>query len=107
MKLAFLCSPLRATSPEEKELNIKFAQNACHTIISRFGYNSIAPHLFYPQFLDDENDTERALGLKLAKDLLKRCDVIFVFTGRGISAGMAQEIKFANSLNKRIVYLNN
>jgi hypothetical protein len=60
--------------------------------------------LLYPQYLNDNDEVERKLGLALARDLLKRCDEIHVFTGRGVSEGMAAEIKLAHKLGKKIIY---
>jgi hypothetical protein len=103
MKLAFVCSPLRNSDQAEATANVDYARNACLTL-ARCGLNPVAPHLLYPQYLNDNDEVERKLGLALARDLLKRCDEIHVFTGRGVSEGMAAEIKLAHKLGKKIIY---
>lgn len=103
MKLAFVCSPFRNSDQAEATANVDYARNACLTL-TRCGLNPVAPHLLYPQYLNDNDEVERKLGLALARDLLKRCDEIHVFTGRGVSGGMAAEIKLAHKLGKKIIY---
>lgn len=103
MKLAFVCSPFRNSDQAEATANVDYARNACLTL-TRCGLNPVAPHLLYPQYLNDNDEVERKLGLALARDLLKRCDEVHVFTGRGVSEGMAAEIKLAHKLSKKIVY---
>ena len=66
----------------------------------------IAPHLHYPQFLDDENDEERKLGCLFAIVLLGKCDELWVF-GDTISKGMAGEISRAKRRGMPIKYYNN
>ncbi len=103
MRLAFVCSPFRNSDQAEATANVDYARNACLTL-ARCGLNPVAPHLLYPQYLNDNDEVERKLGLALARDLLKRCDEIHVFTGRGVSEGMAAEIKLAHKLGKKIIY---
>jgi len=100
MKLVFVCSPFR--NPDQAA-DLDYARSACLTL-ARCGLNPVAPHLLYPQYLHDDVEDERKLGLALARDLLKRCNEIHVFTGRGVSGGMAAEIKLAHKLGKKIIY---
>ena len=46
----------------------------------------IAPHLLYPQFMDDTDEKERKLGLFFGNVLMDRCSEIWVF-GERISMG--------------------
>lgn len=103
MKLVFVCSPFRNPDLDEAAANRDYARTACLTL-TRCGLNPVAPHLLYPQYLNDDVEGERKLGLALARDLLKRCDEVHVFTGRGVSEGMAAEVKLAHKLGKKIVY---
>ena len=57
----------------------------------------MAPHLLYPQFLEDSDPAERSLGLRAGLELLARCEEIWVFGGE-ISPGMSREIQFAQRL---------
>jgi len=103
MKLVFVCSPFRNPDLVEAAANVDYARYACFAL-TRCGLNPVAPHLLYPQYLHDNDEVERKLGLALARDLLKRCDEVHVFTGRGVSGGMAAEIKLAHKLGKKIIY---
>ena len=51
----------------------------------------LAPHLLYPQFMDDEDRETRELGIFFALVLLGKCDELWVF-GERISEGMGREI---------------
>jgi hypothetical protein len=59
------------------------------------GVRPLAPHLIFPQFLNDGDEAERALGLWFARILLTKCDELWVF-GETISPGMAAEIAKAD-----------
>ena len=50
-----------------------------------------APHLLYPQVMDEDDPSERELGLVFGIVWLGKCDELWVF-GRHISCGMALEI---------------
>ena len=50
-----------------------------------------APHLLYPQVLDEDDPSERELGLFFGMVWLGKCDELWVF-GRHISCGMEREI---------------
>jgi len=67
------------------------------------GYIPIAPHLLFPQFLNDNDLTERELGLHFGNVLMSHCSEIWVF-GETISAGMNAEIRRAKRKNYRLRY---
>ena len=50
-----------------------------------------APHLLYPQVLDEDDPSERELGLFFGMVWLGKCDELWVF-GRHRSVGMEREI---------------
>lgn len=64
------------------------------------GYLPIAPHLLFPQFLDDEKEEERQAGIQMGLDLLLYCDEVWVFGG--ITEGMLTEIAVAAGHGKRV-----
>jgi len=70
--------------------NVEQAKKYCRFAVSQ-GCIPLAPHLLYPQFMDDSNHEERELGLFFALVLLGKADELWVFGDR-ISKGMAQEI---------------
>ena len=65
----------------------------------------MCPHIYFTQFLDDNNEYERGRGLTLALQMLKRCTEMWVF-GKNISSGMKNEIKAAEKWNIPIKYFN-
>lgn len=67
------------------------------------GYIPIAPHLLFPQFLNDANPKERRLGLFFGNALMSKCSEVWVF-GSHISAGMEAEIKRAKWKKYRLRY---
>jgi len=86
MKKIFVCSPYRGNVKE----NIKKAKQYSRDIALN-GDIPITPHIYFTQFLDDNNPKEVKLGMKMAKELLKMCDDIKIF---GIpTKGMEEEIK--------------
>lgn len=68
--------------------NVKLAKNACRYAALR-GFNPCASHLFYTQFLDDYEPSERALGIELGLQASWTCDEAWVIRrdGEGLSAG--------------------
>lgn len=84
-KLVFICSPFRG---REKAENVAMARRACRHAIDT-DCTPIAPHLLYPQFLNDEG--ERNLGIAAGLQLLEHCDEVWV-VGNRITEGMSKEI---------------
>lgn len=105
-KKIFVCSPYRPTSKTEEcrkdELaaNISRTKNACR-ILATLGFLPLAPHLYFTQFLKDEDAQERNNGMKFGMRWLEDADELWVF-GNTISEGMAAEIEKAHELNKPV-----
>lgn len=87
--IVYICSPYSG----DVEKNVIAARRYCRFAVER-GFIPIAPHLLFPQFLDDNDDTERELGLFFGNALMSKCAEVWVFGDR-ISAGMETEIKRA------------
>ena len=108
MTKVYVCSPFRpvSTNPKRAEKvlarNIRRAKFACE-ILTKLGYLPIAPHLYFPQFLDDNNPEERETGMMLGRELLCGCDELWVF-GQHISEGMEAEIKQAKASDIPVRY---
>lgn len=85
--IVYICSPYAG----ESEKNVKAAQEYSRFAVEK-GYIPIAPHLLFPQFLNDANPKERQLGLFFGNALMSKCSEVWVF-GNRISAGMEAEIK--------------
>ena len=68
------------------------------------GVLPLAPHLYFTQFLKDEDAQERATGIRFGMEWLEAADEVWVF-GETISEGMAAEIKRAHELKKPVCNL--
>jgi len=102
MNIVYIASPYAG----EVERNIRNAKRYCQFAV-RQGVVPLAPHLLFPQFLDDNKEAERRLGLDFALTLLDRCDEMWVFTTAGrMSNGMATEIAYAKKYNIPIKWFN-
>lgn len=93
MKRVFVCSPYRASATRTVAQNEDLARRLCASAMSQ-GYAPFAPHLLYPQFLDEAPST-RALGIAAGKRFLHACDELWAFTRYGITEGMKLEIEEA------------
>jgi len=101
MKKIFISSPLRG----DIEGNIQKVKKYCADVI-RTKHLPIAPHLYFTQFLADNNKKERQLGIRGSLELLKLCDELHVYTNTNgiITEGMRREVRLAEKLGKKIVY---
>ena len=98
--LVFICSPYAG----DVDTNVVNARRYSRFAVKQ-GYLPIAPHLLFPQFMNDENPEERALALYLGKVLMSKCAEVWVF-GDHISPGMASEIKRARLKHYPIRYFD-
>ncbi len=94
--IVYVCSPFRG----DEVNNAKLARRHCRFVVNQGGI-PLAPHLLFPQFMNDEEPSERRIALRMNLILLDRCEEIWVF-GPKISEGMKLEIKRAQRKNKRI-----
>lgn len=98
--LTYIASPFAG----DTVLNIERARRYCIFATSQ-GRIPVAPHLLYPQFLDDGDRKQRELGLFFALVLLGKCDELWIF-GSTVSCGMASEIVKAKRRGMPIRYFN-
>lgn len=98
MPVVYVCSPYAGDVKE----NIRKVCAYCRYTVDQ-GCIPLAPHLYLPQFLDEESERELALFMDIA--LLSRCVELWVF-GDVISAGMEKEIQYAQRKGKPIRYIN-
>lgn len=87
--IIYICSPLSGNVEQNQENARRYCRFAVDS-----GYIPIAPHLFFPQFMSDENEKERSLALFMDIALLSKCAELWVF-GKTISQGMSIEIEKA------------
>lgn len=94
----YICSPLRGNIAE----NWLKARNYCRAA-ALDGHTPIAPHIYAPQFLDENKPEERELGLAIGLDLLEGCQELWYYTTPP-SAGMKVEIERAEALGIPVRY---
>ncbi len=80
-------------------VNINRAKTACG-FSPHWGFYRW-PHLYFTQFLKDEDAQERNTGMKLRMRWLEEADELWVFSNT-ISRGMVAEIERAHELNKPV-----
>ena len=96
----FICSPFAG----DVEQNIEYARRYL-TFAAQNGAIPFAPHLLYPQALDDSDPEQRKLGLFFGSVFLGKCDELWVFGGR-VSEGMTAEINKARRRGMLMRYFN-
>lgn len=97
----YVCSPYRG----DVENNLKNARNYCRYVVNK-GYIPFCPHIYFTQFLDDNNSGQRKLAMLMNLLILKSfCNYVYVF-GSHISEGMQLEIDEANKLGIPIDFIS-
>ena len=89
MKTVFICSPFKGNEKENAEKAKYYAR-----IIAGTGAVPIAPHLYFPTFLDEKKPSERMHGIDMGLELMDCCDELWLF-GFNISSGMQFELDYA------------
>lgn len=91
-KLIYICSPLRG----DYTRNQQRAKQHCREVLQA-GYIPIAPHIYFTEFLNDENPAERQQGMAAGLELLQMCQELWAYIPPGglPSEGMQQEINYA------------
>lgn len=99
MKQIFVCSQYQGSKK-----NLYRARAICRYLIDTYNVVPVAPHLYFPQFLREENPVDRWKGIKLGCSLMEKCDEMWVFPRldeRGehiISDGMKRELQHADKI---------
>ena len=96
--IVYICSPYAG----DIEANVAAARRYSRFAVDE-GYIPIAPHLLFPQFLNDAEPAERELGLFFGNALISKCSEVWVFGSR-ISSGMEAEINRAKRKSYRLRY---
>ena len=95
-RFAYICSPYR----DNPRVNVMRARQYCKFAVIK-GRIPIAPHLYFPQFMSEEREREKAMDMNF--ELLKLCGEVWVF-GDKITEGMEAELARAGMLRKKIRY---
>lgn len=99
--LVYICSPFSNGDIKQNIINArKYSRYAVdnHCI-------PITPHLFFPQFMKDENPAERDLAMFMNRVLLGKCDELWVF-GTTYTIGMQKEMKWARRKKMTIKFID-
>ena len=106
-KKVFICSPFRPSGTTEHERaddlrkNREMARLACRYAVSQ-GCMPMVPHLFFPEFLSENEPDEREAGIRFGLDWLKSCDELWVI-GTKVTEGMLCEISEAVRLGIPVI----
>ena len=98
--LVYICSPYSG----DVDGNVKKARAFCKFALGQKCI-PIAPHLMFPQFMDDANPKERELALFMDIVLMGKCSEVWVL-GNSISNGMTTEIEKAKKRRQTVRYFN-
>lgn len=97
--LVYICSPYAGDVQQNTENARRYSRFALlrNTI-------PLAPHLLYPQFMNDSDPAERQLAQhKINYVLVGKCDELWVF-GNVLSSGMEYEVSIAKKRRMKIRY---
>ncbi len=100
MPVVYICSPYSG----DVERNVERARRFCRFAVEK-GCIPLAPHLLFPQFMDDTDRDERELALFMDTVLLGKCREICVL-GDEVTEGMRREIETAMLRDKPVRYFD-
>lgn len=96
--IVYICSPYSGDTEKNTENAKKY---------SRFAVDShclpITPHIYFTQFMDDNNPEERETAIFMNLVLMSKCEQLWVF-GDNLSTGMKAEIDRAKKKHMKIRY---
>lgn len=96
-KKIYVCSPYGAKTEKEIANNRRIALIACKAIIER-GNIPVAPHIYFPQFLNDNKESEREFAIQAGFRAMNECDEIWICAPEEkISSEMKREIRYASN----------
>ena len=94
--LVYICSPYSGNVKENTERTKRFCRYALD-----HGQIPLAPHLMFPQFMNDNDPKERELALFMDIVLLGKCQELWVL-GEEITDGMLVEIETAKKRKQKV-----
>ena len=98
--LVYICSPLSG----DVDGNMEKARQYCRFALEQ-GQIPLAPHLMFPQFMDDDDAEERELAIFMGIVLMGKCSEVWVF-GESLSEGMRKEILIAKRRSQPVRYFD-
>lgn len=100
MKVIYIAGPFRGQTPWEVELNIRNAEHAA-LAVAELGGVPLCPHTMFRFFNGLLNDE---FWLEGTKELLRRCDSIYLITQWTSSSGSHGEKALAEEMGMPIFY---
>ena len=98
--LVYICSPFAG----DVDRNLMKARAYSQFAVSKNAI-PIAPHLLFPQFMEDSDKREREKALFMGLVLMSKCQEVWCFGSR-ISSGMSLELAKAKKRGTKIRYFN-
>lgn len=98
--LVFISSPFAGDTQRNEERARRF----CRFAVSK-NCIPIAPHLLFPQFMEEDDPAQRDLSIFFGMVLMSKCQEVWVF-GRNITKGMAVEIEKAKRRGLPVRYFS-
>lgn len=98
-KIVYICSPFRM----DRENMTEYARYLCRAAADA-GVVPYAPHLLFPQFMDDDFPGDGRRALEMGLEMLRVADELWV-CGYIITSGMRAEIEEARRLGKFVRYI--
>lgn len=98
--LVYICSPYAG----DVETNVEVARGFCAVAVKR-RVIPLAPHLLFPQFMNDTNPDEHELAMFFNRVLLSKCEQIWVYMPQ-VSTGMRLEIEWAQQMEVPIRFFD-
>lgn len=87
MKLVYIESPYAPKDNVSTEEHLAYLHDICRWAVLN-GYNPVASHGWYTQFLDDTVPDERTLGIAAGQKLSELCEERWFCVDYGVSKGM-------------------
>ena len=97
MKKIFVCSPYSGDIEKNTKRAVFVAKVICNC-----GDLPIVPHLYFPRFLNENDQYERIRGIEYGIELMKGCDQLWLL-GPVISRGMEYELKAAKEIRIPVI----
>ena len=93
---------IRSPYSGDVEANIAVAREFCRVAVQRRKI-PFAPHLLFPQFMNDHHPAERELAMFFNRILLAHCEAVWVYADH-VSTGMLQELDWAHARGLPVKY---
>lgn len=105
----YVISPFAGDNGAEREINVQRARMICREIVLA-GHTPFAPHLFFPQFLNDQEPEERRRGIEAGQEIMMhgKFERAWYYPKRGrgpeiiITGGMQSDMDAARSAGIKV-----